>query len=372
MSCPRPIDAVLARAARWTVEHGLLQDVLPTLPAESVDAVVTDPPYELGFMGKGWDRSGIAFDPATWAAVLRVLKPGGHLLAFGGSRTFHRVACAIEATGLEVRDTLSWLYGTGFPKSLNVGEGRGTALKPAWEPIILARKPLVGTVAANVEAHGTGALNIDACRIAYAGADDMDNARVPQPAFNSSSGLVYNMQTGTGRNGEMFDPGKGRWPANVVLDEEAAAALDASDNHSPGAGPSRFFYTAKASRAERDAGCESLPARTGAEATDSEEGQARLNSPRTGAGRTGGARNIHPTVKPVALMRWLVRLVTPPGGVVLDPFAGSGSTGVAALREGRRFVGVEQSGEYVEIARCRLAHGAPDDAQGDLFAGGAP
>lgn len=368
MSCPRPVDAVLARAAPWTVAHGLLQDVLPTLPLESVDAVVTDPPYELGFMSKSWDRSGIAFDPATWAAVLRVLKPGGHLLAFGGSRTFHRIAVAIEDAGFEVRDTLSWLYGTGFPKSLNLGDGRGTALKPAWEPIILARKPLVGTVATNVQVHSTGALNIDACRIGTTRGVPASHSKTP-----SAVGVVG---IGARRLAAELDPNVGRWPANVVLDEEAAAALNAATEDQGGA--SRFFYVAKAGRAERDAGCESLPARSGAEATDSEAGQARLNSPRTGAGRTGGARNIHPTVKPVALMRWLVRLITPAGGVVLDPFTGSGTTGMAAMETGRRFVGVEQSAEYVEIARLRVAHAALDVAseeerrQGDLFAGMSP
>jgi len=458
-----------------------------------MDAVVTDPPYELGFMGKSWDAAGVSFRRETWAAVLRVLKPGGHLLAFGGSRTFHRIACAIEDAGFEIRDTLSWLYGSGFPKSLDVSkaldkaggrnwaalaaelrgaisaaglsaadiakqlgwpsassvsdyvngghvppparqeqlatllagfeasgvwrgkagevlsgnmamsaanyarsekgapvsdaarqwEGWGTALKPAWEPIILARKPLMGTVAANVQAWGTGALNIDGCRIATT-----ENLNGGAYATETSKGHSGSLEGGVlGVTGREYAQPLGRWPANVVLDEEAAAALDAQtgvlksgsgqkntrrstgeifraaagsadDTQYTGdsGGASRFFYVAKASRSERDAGCESLPVRSGGEATDREDGSAGLNNPRAGAGRTGGARNIHPTVKPVALMRWLVRLVTPPAGLVLDPFAGSGTTGVAALQEGFQFVGVEQSGEYVEIARHRLAH----------------
>jgi hypothetical protein len=420
----------------------VLGDCIETMKAlaeGSVDAVVTDPPYELGFMGKKWDATGIAFDPETWRAAFRVLKPGGHLLAFGGSRTFHRIACAIEDAGFEVRDTLSWLYGTGFPKSLDVSkaidaaagaerkvvgpgsrhgggkdirggrlhaasegaadgygagvitapatdaarawEGWGTALKPAWEPVILARKPLAGTVAANVLAHGTGALNIDGCRIAttenlnggaYSGGE--------RPTQFLNGGL-YRQEPSA------FIQPSGRWPANVCLDEEAAAVLDAqsgtlksgawngnrntsktmnvfgeyeSRTETPRAGDSggasRFFYVAKASRSERDEGCESLPRRTGGEATGREDGSAGAQTPGAGAGRTGGARNIHPTVKPITLMRWLVRLVTPPGGCVLDPFTGSGSTGVAALAEGFAFIGCEQSPEYIEIAKARIEH----------------
>lgn len=391
--------------------------------AESVDAVVTDPPYGLGspppmedvlrawlagepyhargagFMGKEWDA--FVPGPEVWREALRALKPGGHLLAFFGSRTFDLGALAIRLAGFEVRDTLSWLYGAGFPKSLDVRkaieaspeyesapseaaqraavtaysfDGWGTALKPAWEPIILARKPLVGTVAANVLQHGTGALNVDGCRIASAD-------KLVRPAIRREDNEVLGRGLGAGRQDE---PG-GRWPSNVLLDEHAVELLDAQTGtlksgawngqrntpktkntfnafdggpEAPRAasegGASRFFYVAKARRSERDAGCESLPARTGGDATGREDGSAGTNSPRAGAGRTGGARNTHPTVKPVELMRWLVRLVTPPGGLVLDPFTGSGSTGVAALREGFRFVGVEQSQEYSEIARCRL------------------
>lgn len=401
MTCPRYQDNDA------TLYVGDCREVLASLPEASVDAVVTDPPYELGFMGKGWDSAGVSFRPETWAASLRVLKPGGHLLAFGGSRTFHRIACAIEDAGFEVRDTLTWLYGQGFPKSLNLGDGRGTALKPAWEPVILARKPLVGTVAANVQAHGTGALNIDACRIGTSKDVPASVSRTSGRALSGSVDGSLRRETG---DEDGHNPNVGRWPANVVLDEEAAAALDAQSGmrrssggfgqvvrrkshaslmglgigaptgvpevaYGDSGGASRFFFVAKASRSERDAGCESLPARSGGEATDREDGSAGTNSPRAGAGRTGGARNIHPTVKPVALMRWLVRLVTPPGGVVLDPFMGSGTTGVAVMQEGRRFVGIEQSAEYMEIARCRVAHAvatlAPSESprQRDLFGG---
>jgi DNA modification methylase len=360
---------------KYVLLHGDCIERLKQIPDASIDSIVTDPPYELGFMGKKWDATGIAYSVALWTEALRVLKPGGHLLAFGGTRTYHRMTCAIEDAGFEVRDCLQWLYGTGFPKSLNIGDGRGTALKPANEPIVLARKPLVGTVAANVLAHGTGALNVDACRIGT-------SKDVPaSPASYSFGGNgIYSgggQRMGTGLRSDI-----GRWPANVLLDEEAARLLDEqsgtliSGSRAAGVrkglgfqgadgdggpaitgsigGASRFFYVAKASRKERDLGCDHLPPKSAGEATDREDGSDGLNSPRAGAGRTGGARNGHPTVKPVQLMRYLVRMVTPPGGVVLDPFTGSGTTGIAAIQEGFHFVGVEREDEYVSIARARI------------------
>lgn len=373
-------------SAPWRLLQGDCLEVLRAIDAHSIDATVTDPPYGLSFMGKAWDYDVPRVD--VWREVLRVLKPGGHLLSFFGSRTYHRGVVQIEDAGFEIRDSLMWLYGTGFPKSLtaNTGmpEGQGTALKPAHEPIVLARKPLVGTVAANVQAHGTGGLNIDGCRIEGVPRD---------PGFVNPS--ERSDDWGMQRPGLVGrEQPSGRWPANVCLDEGAAAMLDeqsgtlksgtgaviraAGAGYKPNAlgresraigtpnveygdsgGASRFFYCAKASRSERDRGCEHLPPKSGGEATDREDGSIGTENPRTGAGRTGGARNFHPTVKPIALMRWLVRLVTPPGGTVLDPFTGSGTTGIAALEEGFSFIGIERDAEYLAIAEARLQRPTP-------------
>lgn len=371
----------------WEVRHGDCLALMRAMPDASVDAVVTDPPYELGFMGKSWDASGIAFNPEVWAEALRVLKPGGHLLAFSGSRTYHRMACAIEDAGFQIRDQIMWVYGSGFPKSLDVsiaidkaagamghrgkrvsvagnrtagGEdvphaapvdahepitddarrwsGWGTALKPAHEPICMARKPLDGTVAGNVLKHGTGAINVDGCRVGYDLMVNMPCSMNPRIAMGN--GWRTDAQPTTAI---------GRWPANFMHDgsDEATAGLgDAA----------RFFYCAKASRADREDGCEELPARTGAQAVERDEDSAGMASPRAGAGRTAASvRNHHPTVKPTELMRYLCRLACPPGGLVLDPFTGSGSTGRGAVLEGFRFVGCEQSEEYVAIAQARIS-----------------
>ncbi len=330
-------------------------EVMKQWPDSTFDAVCTDPPYELNFMNKGWDAAGIAFSPELWAQALRMLKPGAHLLAFGGTRTYHRMTCAIEDAGFEIRDSLHWFYGTGFPKSMNLGNGRGTALKPAHEPIVLARRPIEGTIAQNLEKYGTGALNIDVSTV-----------------------------------------GGGRWPANVLLDESAAAELDSQtpdlkeggtlkggegrecsvvspldlgprgawESYGDSGGASRFFfkYVAKPGRKERDLGCDHLPMKSAGEVTDRVDGTAGLKSPRAGAGRTSGARNIHPTVKPIELMRYLCRLITPPGGVVLDPFLGSGTTGIGALREGFKFVGIEKEVEYITIAHARISAGLKEAA----------
>lgn len=361
-----------------------------------MDAVVCDPPYEIGFMAKGWDKAGVAFAPATWREILRVLKPGGHLLTFGGTRTYHRLACAVEDAGFEIRDSIHWIYGSGFPKSLNIGNGWGTALKPAHEPVVLARKSLEGTVVANVQKWGTGALNIDGCRI-----PTTDKLVAGGPlgvnAGDTRTGKALGMfQEGTANTFEQHT--RGRWPANVMFMHKAVCLPEACvpgcpvmelDRQSgvsrstggrigkkaqgavpvggagtyeagdPGfgdtGGASRFFYCAKPSRRERDHGLDAFPARSGGEATDREDGTAGLNSPRAGAGRTGGSKNFHPTVKPVSLMRELVRLVTPPGGIVLDPFVGSGSTGMAARLEGFRFVGIDLSAEYLALAHARIS-----------------
>ena len=358
---------------------GDCREVLPTLGAGSVDAVVTDPPYGLGFMGKGWDRPGVAFDPATWAAVLRVLVPGGSLLAFGGTRTWHRLACAIEDGGFEVKDTLMWLHGQGFPK------GKGL-LKPAWEPVLLARK------------QGKATLNVEACRI-----DSPIGPGAARVSPGNGRAGYEGGWVGCYHGAEVPSPesarhdARGRWPANVCLDEEAAALLDAEagerrvgvlaphhrrnvprfgsvyrDDEGQGAsaghvfggdsgGPSRFYYVAKASRSEREAGLGGMPLALSRNGQTHHNGQATTRMGRTadeGQRPAALAANHHPTVKPVALMRWLVRLVTPPGGLVLDPFAGSGSTGVACVLEGLRFAGIEQDAEYAEIARRRVAHAA--------------
>lgn len=378
------------------IHLGDCREVLAGMAADSADSCVTDPPYGLGFMGKGWDHGvpGVEF----WAEVLRVLKPGAHLLAFGGTRTFHRLTVAIEDAGFEIRDCLMWVYGSGFPKSLDISkaldkmaghwrgrcgevtiedqaskgtgyertdkgepvtpeaqqwDGWGTALKPAWEPCIMARKPLVGTVARNVLAYGTGGINVGACRVG----DDVTG-------WGGGGSALYD--GGLSREGGDARPVAGRWPANLIHDgsPEVLAGFPES--------AARFFYCAKASRAEREAGLEAL---TAAHVDPSrQEGTPGRESPRAGAGRSGKRANTHPTVKPIALMRYLVRLVTPPGGVVLDPFCGSGSTLCAAVLEGFEPLGIDITPEYIEIARARLAHYSPEphrptarDAQGSLW-----
>lgn len=302
----------------FTLHLGDCLDVMRSLPDASVDSVVTDPPYGLAFMGKRWDYDVPAAE--VWVEVLRVLKPGGHLLSFGGTRTYHRAVCAIEDGGFEVRDQIGWAFGSGFPKSHN-GEWGGTALKPAWEPICMARKPLTGTVAANVLAHGTGGLNIEGCRVPTT--DDLNGGAYAAERQDSASPWAALHQT----SGKEFVQPVGRWPANLIHDgsDEVLAAFpqapgqqDATGERSTG-NAARFFYCAKASRADRS------------------------------------ANNTHPTVKPTDLMRYLCRLVTPPGGLILDPFLGSGSTGKAAVLEGFRFVGIEREATYLDIAERRIA-----------------
>ncbi|WP_333679935.1 DNA methyltransferase [Dyella sp.] len=384
-----------------TIHVGDCRDVLRTLPEAWADSIVTDPPYELGFMGKEWDSSGVAFDPETWRAALRAAKPGAHLLAFGGTRTFHRMMCAIEDAGWEIRDTLMWMYGSGFPKSKNLDgdwEGWGTALKPAWEPIILARKPLIGTVAATVLQHGTGALNIDACRVPTD--DKLGGGRLNGPTDMSSTcgGPEWDrpwMHDESRRAEHAARTARkvaqaqalGRWPANVIHDgsEEVLEAFpDApgqqckvhgdepttngfSDSVMYGGfigrresaepriesdkSAARFFYCAKATRADRDDGCDDLPLQQGGMVSNT-SGQ-HLTQRNDGA--PGPVRNNHPTVKPTNLMRWLCRLVTPRGGVVHDPFLGSGSTGRGAVAEGFSIVGIELKPEHVAIAERRIA-----------------
>lgn len=320
----------------WQVINGDSLEVLPTIPENSIDSVVTDPPYELGFMGKKWDSTGITYRVDLWQQVLRVLKPGGHLLAFSGSRTYHRMAVAIEDAGFQIRDQIMWVYGSGFPKSHNLKgdwQGWGTALKPSHEPIVMARKPLMGTVAENVQEWGTGGINVDGCRV---GTLDNLNGGGYSKNFVGSTFLAY------GGKKDFVQP-EGRWPANLIHDGSNEAT-------NPMGSAARFFYCAKASKKDRDEGLEGFDIKLCGLMEDD------AYPIKTGSGNLRNTKraNHHPTVKPTDLMRYLCRLVTPPGGVVLDPFTGSGSTGKAATLEGFGFLGIEREAEYAEIARARI------------------
>jgi DNA modification methylase len=315
--------------------QGECVEVMAGLPESSVDAVITDPPYGIDWQGADWDGRAIREAAArsggerltpneafqVWCrgwgeGCLRVMRPGAHLLAFGSPRTWHRLTAGLEDAGFEIRDSLMWLYGSGMPKTRRYRGDRASALKPAYEPIVLARKPPEGTLSGNVELHGTGLLGTGACRV--------DGRHPANVAIGHAEGC----------DGESCAAG---CPV-AEADEAAGAQLP----------PSRFLHCPKAGRAERDAGCEQLPER-------------RLdlfpNARRRPAGASA-ARNHHPSVKPIELMRWLVRLGCPPGGLLLDPFMGSGSTGSAARLEGRRFCGIEMDAAYLEIARARVAHHA--------------
>lgn len=359
----------------YTIMVGDCLELLRQMPDSSVDSVVTDPPYGLSFMGKKWD-----YDvPATevWVECLRVLKPGGHLLAFAGTRTQHRMAVRIEDAGFEIRDMIAWVYGSGFPKSHNLGgshEGWGTALKPALEPITVARKPFSSTVAANVIAHGTGALNIDRCRVTTGD----DTARISNGAIKGGNFAAGGSAPGPIAGGHS----DGRWPANLIHDgsaevvtlfpAQAGAAAPVTGNeptangfsgpvkysgmrervpgafHSDSGSAARFFYCAKTSRKDRNEGLLSSDAPAVAKDATMRDCETAEWSTRNG--------NSHPTVKPTDLMAYLLRLVTPPGGVALDPFMGSGSTGKAAMREGFQFIGCEIDEQYTAIARARIDH----------------
>ena len=416
-------------------------ELLKTLPSESVDAIVTDPPYELGFMGKKWDASGIAYNVELWAECLRVLKSGGHLLAFSGTRTYHRMAVAIEDAGFEVRDMLEWVYASGFPKSLNVGkavdklqgnerevvrkikygdkskegynpyhatketqatghilptseplltkgyspyEGFGTALKPAHEPICMARKPLSEkTIVENVLKHGTGAIDIDGCRIGMSQEDtDMLEGKSSKNPTGKKAQNVPFVEGIASRPNQ-----QGRFPANIICTDDALndGAMTKSGGgvrngkqsifgqegdsetvrefDSNSGSKSRYFdidvwaekhgllQFPKASKAERNKGCNECE---GEVRFASENGSgkmmfSKLNKPHKVKG------NFHPTVKPVHLMAWLIRLVSKEGDIVLDPFGGSGTTGVACNMLNRKFILMEQSEEYVEIIKSRTS-----------------
>ena len=408
-------------------------EVLAGLPENSVDTCITDPPYELGFMGKKWDSSGIAFQPETWQAVFRVLKPGAILLAFGGTRTYHRIACAIEDAGFEIRDTIAWVYGSGFPKSYDISKGIdkqagkepvvigkrtdgryayhfqdgnnqfvnsennqrkevdskiglitapatpeaqlwhgwGTALKPAFEPIVVAMKPIDGTFVNNALTWGVAGLWIDGGRVKTDEAAYFVTDKEP----TNADGQVYGWAKYEALHKRGGGNSQGRFPANFLHDgsdevvsgfpnsvtkriekpsmcDEEANTWGGTFQRNRGArgydgegSAARFFYCAKASRSERNAGLEGM------------EAQERVRQGLAGEHKNTLSQNAHPTVKPIELMRYLVRLTkTPTGGVVLDPFTGSGTTGIACVLEGREFIGIEREAEYVEIAEKRIAH----------------
>lgn len=419
--------------------HGNMLEMADAIEnRNSVDAIVCDPPYELNFMGKGWDNAGISFNPDTWKKCYDVLKPGGYLLAFGGSRTFHRIACAIEDAGFEIRDTIMWLYGSGFPKSMNIGlaidkkngvdnktgkirtdgkatspdskvyncndndkptsklekvfeervaqnewAGWGTALKPAYEPIIVARKPFKGSCVDNVMKYGVGGINIDECRVEISGEKVLSH--------NAPKGTFAGGEYDRGSDTTEYREQTGRFPANVIHDgsEEVCANMPESNGaggsipkvkvtgygtqigqgsyeyyggdrtmfNSGSGSVSRYFYCAKASKKDRDEGLDDFEEKSAGYRTNRKDGSAGITAY---AGATGKAKNIHPTVKPTSLMQYLVRLVTPRGGVVLDPFMGSGSTGKAVMYENNernaeyKFIGIELTDEYLPIAQARI------------------
>jgi site-specific DNA-methyltransferase (adenine-specific) len=421
----------------FDIHHSECVAFMRTLPDNSIDAIVTDPPYGLSFMGKRWDYDVPSED--VWKECLRVLKPGGHLLAFAGTRTQHRMAVRIEDAGFEIRDMIAWVYGSGFPKSLDVSkaidkasgaerevvdtikktpsassscnegwvrpwaegkttmditapatpaaktwQGWGTALKPALEPITVARKPFTGTVAANVLEYGTGAINVDGCRV---GTEESTARPVGRTA---ADGWRLNAQAGQVRGGD-----SGRWPANLIHDGSdevvglfpqagggngkpihagdfgkhgryAKASGATTESYADSGSAARFFYCAKASKRDRDEGLEEMKSVVASVGNKEAAGRDGTNP----NNYTGGQRqrveaglpatkprhNHHPTVKPTDLMRYLCRLVTPPNGTVLDPFMGSGSTGKAAVLEGFNFIGCDMTAEYVDIARARITH----------------
>lgn len=428
----------------YKLYQGNMLDMLEIIEPNSIDSIITDPPYELNFMGKGWDNSGVSFQSDTWKKCYEALKPGGYLLAFGGSRTFHRIACAIEDAGFEIRDTIMWLYGSGFPKSMNIGlaidkkngveskivgigksgkkethtnslnlvknpfggeyeikeaqnkwNGWGTALKPSFEPIIIARKPFKGSLVDNVIKNGVGGINIDECRV---GNEERQN---PQAGFIRRGRTDEEVFLGTDKNrpkGTLTV--NGRFPANTILtydetdfDEVCGGfpntkstynsetkheniihrdnadflkygyktRIDSSSYNDSGSA-SRYFYCAKASKRDRDEGCDML-----------EDGLLRRMNPDKDDNNPTGLnkeerfapvvrKNTHPAVKPASLMQYLVRLVTPNGGTILDPFNGSGSTGKAVMYENKernknyKYIGIELTEEYLPISKARIEY----------------
>ena len=444
----------------YKLYQGSMLDMAEFIEPNSIDSIVTDPPYELNFMGKGWDSSGIAFQKETWEKCLSVLKPGGYLLAFGGSRTFHRIACAIEDAGFEIRDTIMWLYGSGFPKSMNIGlaidkklgidskvvsvidcpdlqdvgekqkalgnghiqsfgqitnakrlqyevkeaqnewAGWGTALKPSYEPIIVARKPCEGTTTDNVMKYGVGGINIDGCRVG-----EPYKYTIKENGFGSNF-MDDNWQP---KGNEYEKEVNGRFPSNVILtydetdekevcggmpDTKSAIGVGVHRNtrnsdtvfndsscglnntnydpnrvegYADSGSVARYFYCAKASKRDRDEGLDKFPTSTKVFNGKSDESSTDMKDVEQRFTTQG--KNIHPTVKPTDLMQYLVRLVTPNGGTVLDPFNGSGSTGKGAMYENRdngknyHYIGIELTDEYLPISKARIEFACNDDSE---------
>lgn len=409
----------------FTLYHGSMLDMLEEIEKESIDSIVTDPPYELNFMNKGWDNSGIAFDRKTWGKCLEVLKPGGYLLAFGGSRTYHRIACAIEDAGFEIRDTIMWLYGSGFPKSLNIAnsiegklklgsankkdykhldgekgtaaigysktnaedgyrpkdyngqettirvehtteeakkwEGWGTALKPSYEPVIVARKPFKGSCIDNVMKYGVGGLNIEECRIENAMNEDL--GRKNNVKSYGGVALHESNTPAIDRSGRY----EGRFPANTIFTYDETDIDEVCEGF-PEVKTARYFYCAKASRRDRDEGLAEFPLKQKYYCDGSSNSLEIFGT--TDGGRKP-IKNIHPTVKPTALMQYLIRLVTPKGGTILDPFNGSGSTGKAAMFENKdrgsnyKYIGIELTEEYIPIAKARILFAIAEETEED-------
>lgn len=380
----------------YKLYQGSMLDMLEVIEPNTIDSIVTDPPYELNFMGKGWDNAGVSFNKDTWEKCYEVLKPGGYLLAFGGSRTYHRIAVAIEDAGFEIRDTIMWLYGSGFPKSMNIGlaidkkngvesidtgekidsmsslgvmhddnwksnkditrkiatnewQGWGTCLKPSFEPIIVARKTFKGSLVDNVIEYGVGGINIDECRVEPTGEDiGRNNHTVDSPnGIYNFTGLPP--KDSRGRY-------EGRFPANTIL------TYDETDFDSTSW--LRYFYCAKASKKDRDEGLDEFEEKmTCVDKHYADEYKKDVNACNGKYNATQcPKKNIHPTVKPTELMQYLIRLVTPDGGTILDPFNGSGSTGKAVMYENKeknknyKYIGIELTEEYLPIAQARIEY----------------
>ena len=397
----------------WNIINGNSAEILKTYADNTFDCVVTDPPYGINFLGKSWDSN--TGDREVYEQCLRVLKPGGHLLAFSAARTYHHLAMTVETVGFEIRDQIMWIYGSGFPKSQDVGKqidkknkttdsewsGWGTQLKPAHEPIVMARKPVIGSIRENVLEHGTGAINIDATRVGYANEQDintyLDNLKGPAERSKSSTGdstQMFDGQTGfkAMKKEITSEDAKGRFPTNVIHDgsddvvslfphstsgarksthkikgldtgeQRAVFGDDAvsgkynvqpfTDAQADEGSAARFFYCPKVSGKERHIGHDKPPAMFGdVQGCYGPDGKRMAE----GLDNRGGGNN-HPTVKPIELMKYLIKLVTPPNGHILDPFNGSGSTGCAAVELGFDYTGIELDPNYVEIANKRISH----------------